>query len=117
MRRFFFVKGRSDIFAFFPGFDHPRVYLAQAAGDLWEIPADGTAHIQNGLFKNLGGEHFPRAVHQIMGFINQKCIITAFFEKKAPQEYSGIKGIIVVANDAVRRQRQLEGKLKRTDAV
>jgi len=52
-----------------------------------------------------------------MCFIYQEREITAVLQKKTPQKDARVKGIIIITYDAVRPERQLEGKLKRADPV
>ena len=52
-----------------------------------------------------------------MGFIDEKRVISAVFQKKSAQKYSWVEGIIVVADDDICPQGQFKGKFKGADTV
>ena len=52
-----------------------------------------------------------------MGLIDKEKIIAIGLQKKPPQINIGIKSVIIVADDKVRKYRQIQRKFKRTYAV
>ena len=93
--RFFGICGGA------PKFPHPRIQSGQRFGatrrGLLERPSD----LKYLPAIQIGGEHFPRPVHQIMGFIHEEAVLAAALGEVPAQINPGIKNVIVITDDGV----------------
>ena len=98
--------------------------LAQGGGQAREgLGATGhgllqrTADLLNLPRVQVGREHFPGAVHQVVGFVHEERVIARLLGEVAAQIDLGVEHVVVVAHDDIHPGGQVERKLEGADLV
>ena len=78
---------------------------------------EGTADVLDLPRVEVGGEHLPGAVHQVVRFVHEEGVIARLFGEVAAQIDLGVEHVVVIAHDDIHPGRQVERKLERADLV
>ena len=65
----------------------------------------------------IGREHFPGAVHQIVCFIHEETIFASVLGEVPTQINLRIKNVVVIADDGVGPNRDVQREFERTNLV
>ena len=76
-----------------------------------------TADILNLARVQVGREHLPGAVHQVVRFVHEEGVVARLFGEVAAQIDFGVEHVVVVTDDDVHPGRQVERKLERADLM